>query len=142
MHKTTKIITYKPLAPRKPTKVRLTTQDTTKESLNMIMDTNQLHGFGISIWNDELTYFLGGLNQYKGRGNDMEYFLQSWTKGLQNIVRKSDKTDITIAASHNIIGTIQPKVLDTTLFKGGVESSNGFIERFLYCTIAICFLYN
>ena len=134
MHKTTKITTHKPLVPRKPIKVRLTTQDTTKESLVTLMNANQLYGFGIAIWNDELAYFLEGLNQYKRHGNDMEYFLQSWTKGLQNIVRKSDKTDITIYASHNIIGTIQPKVLDRTLFKGGIESSNGLIERFLYCT--------
>lgn len=121
-----------PEEPEKPQRIRLITQDVTKESLAYLMNINSKVKFGLSIFVDELASFLKGLNQYKGKGNDIEYFLASWAKDRQNIVRKSDKTDYTFNASHNIIGTIQPKVLDETIFANGIEMTNGLIERWLY----------
>lgn len=122
-----------PVEPEKPQKPRLMTQDITKESLAYLMDINSKMHLGLAIFVDELAFFLKSWNQYKRGGNDMEYFLASWARERQNIVRKSDKSDYTFDASHNIIGTIQPKVLYETLFGKGIDCYNGMIERWLYC---------
>lgn len=122
-----------PKEPEKPQKPRLMTQDITKESLAYLMNINSKIHLGLAIFVDELAFFLKSWNQYKRGGNDMEYFLASWSRERQNIVRKSDKSDYTFDASHNIIGTIQPKVLYETLFSKGIDCYNGMIERWLYC---------
>lgn len=122
-----------PIEPQKPMRPRLMTQDITKESLAYLMDINSKMNLGLAIFVDELAFFLKSWNQYKRGGNDMEYFLASWARERQNIVRKSDKSDYTFDASHNIIGTIQPKVLYETLFCKGIDCYNGMIERWLYC---------
>ncbi|DAB00413.1 TPA: hypothetical protein CPT96_05865 [Candidatus Gastranaerophilales bacterium HUM_10] len=122
-----------PIEPEKPKRPRLMTQDITKESLAYLMDINSKMHLGLAIFVDELAFFLKSWNQYKHGGNDMEYFLASWARERQNIVRKSDKSDYTFDASHNIIGTIQPKVLYETLFGKGIDCYNGMIERWLYC---------
>lgn len=122
-----------PVEPQKPMRPRLMTQDITKESLAYLMDINSKMHLGLAIFVDELAFFLKSWNQYKRGGNDMEYFLASWARERQNIVRKSDKSDYTFDASHNIIGTIQPKVLYETLFGKGIDCYNGMVERWLYC---------
>ena len=122
-----------PKEPEKPQRPRLMTQDITKESLAYLMNINSKFHLGLAIFVDELAFFLKSWNQYKRGGNDMEYFLASWSRERQNIVRKSDKSDYTFDASHNIIGSIQPKVLYETLFGKGVDCYNGMIERWLYC---------
>lgn len=122
-----------PQESEKPLKPRLTTQNATVEALSYAIYANESVGFGVGIYTDELAHFYKGLNQYKRGGNDAEYFLQSWNKNRQNILRKNNNTDFTVEASHNIIGSIQPKVLNDTLFASGVESYNGMIERWLFC---------
>ena len=88
---------------------------------------------GVAIYLDELAFLLNGFNQYKRGGNDKQYFLQSWSRTRQNIVRKNNKIDYTVDVGHNIIGGIQPKVLNKTLLKEGIDSTDGIIERWLYC---------
>ena len=123
-----------PIEPEKPMKPRLMTQDITKETLAYLMNINSKFHLGLAIYVDELAGFIKSWNQYKrGGGNDKEYFLASWSRERQNIVRKSDKSDYTFDASHNIVGGIQPKVLYETLFGKGIECYNGMIERWLYC---------
>ena len=123
-----------PIEPEKPMRPRLMTQDVTKETLAYLMDINSKFHLGLAIYVDELAGFIKSWNQYKrGGGNDKEYFLASWSRERQNIVRKSDKSDYTFDASHNIIGTIQPIVLYETLFRKGISCYNGMIERWLYC---------
>jgi len=122
--------------PQKPTpvyKARLTTQNITIESLCDIMKANSSYHFGVNLYLDELTFLLNSFNQYKRNGNDRQYWLQSWSRQRQNIVRKSSKIDYTVDVGHNIIGGIQPKVLYKTLLKDGVESIDGMVERWLYC---------
>ncbi len=119
--------------PQKPLKSRITTQDITTESLAYVIEANKKNNLGVAIFIDELSFFLKGLNQYKKGGNDAEYFLQSWSKKRQNIVRVSSKIDMTVDTGHNIVGGIQPKVLFETLMKNGIESSNGMLERWLFC---------
>ena len=124
-----------PIEPKKPLKPRLTTQDATTEALCYAVNANKEINRGVAVFSDELAHFFKGLNQYKKGGNDLEYFIQTWDKKPQNIVRQGGAIDYTIKAGHNIIGSIQPKVLDETLFSKGVDTTNGWIERWLFvCT--------
>lgn len=123
-----------PNEPKKPLKHRLQTQNTTVEALVMAINNNRDVLWGIGLFVDELSHFLKSCNQYKsGEGNDKEYYMQSWSKNRQNILRKGSDEDFTIVASHNIIGGIQPKVLDETLFAKGLDSIDGMLERWLFC---------
>lgn len=123
-----------PNEPRKPLKPRITTQNATVEALCMAINSNKDIMLGIGIFTDELAHLFKSFNQYKSTGgNDKEYFLQAWNKDRQNIIRKGSDEDFIVEASHNIIGGIQPKVLDETLFKKGIESTDGMIERWLFC---------
>ena len=123
-----------PKEPRKPLKPRITTQNATVEALCMAINSNKDIMLGIGIFTDELAHLFKSFNQYKGGGgNDKEYFLQAWCKDRQNIIRKGTDEDFIVEASHNIIGGIQPKVLDETLFKKGIESTDGMLERWLFC---------
>jgi len=122
-----------PKEPEEPTKQIITSQDITVEALAFGCYKNK--GRGIAILIDELASLLKGLGQYKGgKGNDEEYFLQGWKKQLYHVMRKGSECFMT-EPSHNILGTIQPKVLEKTLFQDGFETSNGMIERWLFvCT--------
>lgn len=122
-----------PQAPEEVHRARLTTQNITTESLYDIIKANNTYSLGVAIYIDELLFLLNSFNQYKKGGNDKQYFLQSWSKLKQNIVRKSHKIDYTVDVGHNIVGGIQPKVLYQTLLKDGIESTDGMIERWLYC---------
>ena len=123
-----------PKEPTKPPKPHLTIQNATVEALYTAIDSNKEYVYGVGLFIDELSHLLNGFNQYKkGGGNDKEYFLQAWCRDTQTFVRKGSNEDITIEASHNIIGGIQPKVLDNTLFLKGIDSTEGMIERWLYC---------
>jgi len=122
----------KPIKPEQPSRPRFTTQNATIESMFDLINTNGTYNMGLAIYLDELTYLLNSFNQYKRNGNDKQYYLQSWNRTKQNIVRKSTKIDYTVDIGHNIIGSIQPKVLQKTLFKDGIESYDGMIERWLY----------
>lgn len=123
-----------PEEPIKPYPMVVTVQDTTKEALSTLVKNNQ--GRGVGIFVDELASFLKSFGQYKnGNGSDEEYFLQAWQKQPYRITRKSTDENYLIYPSHNILGAIQPKVLDKTLFKEGFDSINGMIERWLFvCT--------
>lgn len=119
-----------PIEPPKPAKAHLTVQNTTVEALCTFQNANKETNRPLNIYLDELAFLLKGFNQYKKGGNDVEYFLQTWSKNRQTILRQN--IEYTITASHNIIGSIQPRVLDETLFSNGVDTYNGMVERWLY----------
>lgn len=122
-----------PDEPIEPIKQRLTTQNSTVEALLKATQKNQKIGRYVSIVVDELTTLLKSFNQYKGNnGSDLEHYLQSWKAQQINIIRQQNNLDYTISVAHSIIGTIQPKVLDKTIFADGIESTNGMIERWLF----------
>lgn len=123
-----------PIRPVQPRNKMISIQNTTVETLVTAMEDNEGRGIGILV--DELASFLKSLGQYKGsKGNDEEYFLQAWRKSQYRYKRKTTGEDCLIYPSHNILGSIQPKVLIKELFKGEFETSNGMIERWLFtCT--------
>lgn len=121
-----------PVEPVRPLKPHLTVQDTTVEALVMTALANQAYGFDVGIFVDELAHFLKSLNMYKKNGNDVEHFLSTWSGTEQTIIRKSTNTDVTLEVAYSIIGSIQPKVLKKLFFSDGYDTTNGFVERWLY----------
>lgn len=123
-----------PVEPKQPQKGRLTTQSQTVEALSKAILKNSISiKRGITSWNDELIVLLKSMGQYK-RDNqaDEAYYLQAWKRKAYSILRQNQDTDYTIYPSHNLIGTIQPSVLNKTLFANGLESTNGMVERWLF----------
>ena len=100
----------------------------------MAINANEGRGIGVIV--DELASFFNCLGQYKsGRGDDEEYYLQSWKKQPFHYIRKTNNEDYYVTPSHNILGSIQPAKLNKILFHGNFETTNGMIERWLYtCT--------
>lgn len=130
----TKSLSEIPIEPQKPYKQRLTTQNFTVEALaKMYWQNQQCGNNGIAILVDELVTFIKMMGQYKkSSDSDEGYFLQAWKKQLYNVIRQGGELDYTIKVSHNIMGGIQPKVLDKSLFKNNYESYNGMVERWLF----------
>jgi len=117
-----------PEEPINPERNLIYTSDTTKEAL---IDLQKLNEGGIAIINDEISSLLRGLNQYKAKGNDEQYFLASWSADRHITTRKTEKEVTTIRPCHNILGTTQPAEVEKLLFTD-VKSSNGLIERWLF----------
>lgn len=123
-----------PIEPQKPYKQRLTTQNFTVEVLaKMVWQNQQCENRGVAILVDELVTFIKMMGQYKkSSDSDEGYFLQAWKKQYYNVIRQGGDIDYTIKVSHNIMGGIQPKVLNKLLFKNTYDSYNGMIERWLF----------
>ena len=122
--------------PEKPDKLLLMSQNVTMEALCMQLKKNSSHGRLITILVDEIAEFLNGLGQYKGgKNSDLQLTLQAWSYDkYYTIQRASRDEDITIPLGFSIIGTIQPKVLLETMFPKGIDSTDGFPQRWLYST--------
>ena len=123
-----------PIEPQMPYKQRLTTQNFTVEALaKMVWQNQQCENRGVAILVDELVTFIKMMGQYKkSSDSDEGYFLQAWKKQYYNVIRQGGDIDYTIKVSHNIMGGIQPKVLNKLLFKNTYDSYNGMIERWLF----------
>ena len=108
-----------PLLPRK-----LIMGDLTKEALSKVAQVN--NGNGTLIAKDELSGFFHGLNQYKGKGDDVEFYCELWNGRIFPRERAGEKfnTDGIFDFQTGIVGGIQPKVL-SKLF-GSSTIGNGF----------------
>ena len=113
--------------PDKPTLGRTYADDTTVERLADILNENRR---GLLIIKDELSGWLGAMNQYKqgGKGADRQFWLSVHTNQPVAVDRKS--TDEPIIVAHpwvSVIGGIQPEVLPDF----GKDRGDGLIDRFI-----------
>src|SRR5215212_4844100 len=113
--------------PAKPTLVRTYADDTTVERLADILNENRR---GLLIIKDELSGWLGGMNQYKqgGKGADRQFWLSVHTNQPVSVDRKS--SDEPVIVPHpwvSVIGGIQPEVLPDF----GKDRGDGLIDRFI-----------
>lgn len=111
--------------PRKPRFKQILISDYTLEALHDIHDFNKR---GIGLYKDELVGFLNDMNKYR-KGSDEQFWLESFNN-KSYVVNRVTKEPIFIEDINiNILGTIQPKVLNTIVreFQG-----NGLVDRFLY----------
>lgn len=113
--------------PEKPTLERTYADDTTVERLADILNENRR---GLLITKDELSGWLGSMNQYKqgGKGADRQFWLSVHTNQPVSVDRKS--ADEPVIVPHpwlSVIGGIQPEVLPDF----GTDRGDGLIDRFI-----------
>src|SRR5215210_4049494 len=113
--------------PEKPTLVRTYADDTTVERLADILNENRR---GLLIIKDELSGWLGSMNQYKqgGKGADRQFWLSAHTNQPVSVDRKSLEEPVIVARPFvSIVGGIQPEVLPDF----GKDRGDGLIDRFI-----------
>src|SRR5215211_5980500 len=113
--------------PDKPTLGRTYADDTTVERLADILNENRR---GVLITKDELSGWLGAMNQYKqgGKGADRQFWLSVHTNQPIAVDRKSVEEPVIVARPFvSIIGGIQPEVLPDF----GKDRGDGLIDRFI-----------
>jgi hypothetical protein len=113
--------------PEQPQMKQALIKDSTIEMVIKILSCNPE---GCSIFSDELSGFLKRMNQYKD-GDEVQKWLELWSGSpvlLQRISREENKVQEPFC---NVIGGIQPGVLES-LSKDD-NQHNGFYHRFLFC---------
>jgi hypothetical protein len=113
--------------PERPTLKRTYADDTTVERLADILNENRR---GVLIIKDELSGWLGSMNQYKqgGKGADRQFWLSVHTNQPVSVDRKSTVEPVIVAHPWvSVIGGIQPEVLPDF----GKDRGDGLIDRFI-----------
>jgi putative DNA primase/helicase len=113
--------------PEKPKLGRTYADDTTVERLADILNESRR---GLLIIKDELSGWLGAMNQYKqgGKGADRQFWLSVHTNQPVSVDRKSLEEPVIVARPFvSIIGGIQPEVLPDF----GKDRGDGLIDRFI-----------
>src|SRR5215218_7216214 len=113
--------------PDKPKLGRTYADDTTVERLADILNENRR---GLLIIKDELSGWLGSMNQYKqgGKGADRQFWLSAHTNQPVAVDRKSLDEPVIVARPFvSIVGGIQPEVLPDF----GKDRGDGLIDRFI-----------
>jgi hypothetical protein len=113
--------------PRKPVMGRTYVDDTTVEKLADILKENRR---GVALIKDELSGWLGSMDQYKqgGKGGDRQKWLQIHTNRPISVDRKSSDEPVIIPRPFvSIFGGIQPEVLPDF----GKDRGDGLLDRFV-----------
>lgn len=110
----------------KPPLIKTIVSDATPEAVVMQLEHNER---GILIYNDELSGFINTFQRYS-KGNDEQFYLSVWSGKPVVVDRKTTKSIRINQPLLNIIGTIQPSVLERS-FHG--KEDNGFFDRWLIC---------
>jgi hypothetical protein len=115
--------------PPKPATIYVS--DTTTEKLAEVLQDNLR---GVSLIRDELSAWVGGMDQYRarGRGSDRQFFLSAWGGEPVSVHRKNQQAG-PIYVVHPFIavgGGIQPDLLAN--FRGEHHAADGFLDRLLF----------
>jgi len=105
--------------PKKPKLKKFIITDTTVEALAIAMKNNPR---GLLLEQDEISGFIRGLDQYKGKGNDRQKYLELWNCKpwvIESATKRSSKVQHT---GCSILGGIQPMILPT------IFEHNAFVE--------------
>lgn len=113
--------------PKKPELKKHVVSDCTIEALAKVLLNNPR---GICSHNDELAGWVADMNKYSGGNGDIQKWLSIWSS-QPIVVDRSSAPSIRIERPFvNVIGTIQPAVIDE-LAKDN-KSRNGFLDRILF----------
>lgn len=110
----------------RPVLGHITASDTTVEGLSTVFRHTPR---GITLINDELAGLIEGMNQYKARGNDRQFYLSLFDGIPWKIDRKKADPEFIPNPLAAILGGIQPRVL-TRVFNDGAFD-DGLLPRFL-----------
>jgi hypothetical protein len=114
--------------PKKPTLKRTYADDTTVERF---ADTLNENPRGVLVAKDELSGWLGGMNQYKqgGKGADRQFWLSVHTNQSIVVDRKSLEEPVIVPHPFaSVLGGIQPEVLPDF----GKDRGDGLLDRFVF----------
>jgi hypothetical protein len=113
--------------PIKPTLQQNIISDATIET---VVNVLQYNNKGCVMLADELIGFMNRMNAYK-QGDDLQKWLEMWDGSSIMLQRMSrDETKISDYTC-NVVGGIQPGVLE--ILSKGDNAHNGFYHRFLFC---------
>jgi len=117
-----------PIEPTEPPKTTLNVTDVTTEALKQILKDNPR---GIICCYDEFDSYLKSMNQYKGHGDDRQFWNKLWNPRTSIVIgRVHSKKPYSVRNSIvSIHGSITPICLSDLTYKGGED---GLISRFLY----------
>ncbi|MBA3754002.1 MAG: DUF3987 domain-containing protein, partial [Nitrospira sp.] len=121
-------ITAAPSKPLPPIQRRTTTSDTTVERLAGLLKENPK---GIAIVRDELSAWVGSMNQYRGgRGADREFFLSAYSAFMLTVDRQAKPPLIVEHPFLSVVGNIPPDVLPELSHEASRE--DGFVHRLIF----------
>jgi len=100
--------------------------DATTEGICLAL-TQNLRGVGLV--RDELAGWLKDMNKYRA-GSDEQFYLSIWSGKPVKVNRKTQDTISIFNPKVDVIGTIQPGILND--IANGSKSKNGFIDRILF----------
>jgi hypothetical protein len=118
-----------PSAPDAPTMSRSWSSNSTVEALALLLKENPR---GILLYQDELTAWARGMDQYRnGKGADRQFWLSLWNGAPVAVDRKSQKGPLLIHnPCCNVVGGLPPDVLGDLSDERGRQ--DGFIHRVLF----------
>ena len=109
---------------KKPEFMQYVVKDATSEALFYVHNINKN---GILLYKDELMGWLNAMGQYKGgRGDEMEKFLSMFDGDELKINRVTKEPLFMDKTCMNLIGTIQPSLINK------IPKDNGLLHRFLF----------
>jgi hypothetical protein len=114
-----------------PTLSTLYVSDITTEKLAEVMQENSR---GVALVRDELSAWVGGMDQYRarGRGADRQFFLSAWAGEAVSVHRKN-QDDGPVFVAHpfvGVVGGLPPDLL--ARLRGEHAVSDGFLDRLLF----------
>ncbi|MFO0800575.1 MAG: DUF3987 domain-containing protein [Gemmataceae bacterium] len=123
-----------PAPPRRPVLRQATLDDTTTEAAAKVMADNPR---GVVVVKDELSAFVGGMDQYRaGRGADKQFWLSAWACAMAKVNRAKDHALGPMVIPHPfaaVCGMLCPDAL--AVLRGenrhGDAPGDGFLDRFL-----------
>lgn len=108
-----------------PTFKQTIVTDATLEALHFVHSVNKR---AIGLHKDELVGFLNDMNKYR-KGSDEQFWLESFNNSSYMINRVTKRTLLIENICINIIGTMQPDVLQKIAAE---QVENGLLDRFLF----------
>lgn len=111
----------------KPRWEQLLINDTTPEALYAAL---QYAENGLTLYRDELSGFFDDIGRYN-RSGEIGHYLSIFSNDTFSVNRKNDEPLLIRKPLLNIVGTVQPGVLEGIFSKNNAETS-GFMQRFLF----------
>jgi hypothetical protein len=117
--------------PEEPKMSQILAADTTREALVVLLEDNPR---GLLVQRDELAGWACGLNQYKQKGDDRQFWLTLWSGAEILVNRAKDRGRPTAYITNpmlSIVGCLPPSVLGL-LQDEREHQEDGFVHRILF----------
>jgi hypothetical protein len=113
-----------------PPQSRAVVKDITRESLAIILADNPR---GVLCDPDEVSGWVNGFNEYKGRsGSDRQFWLSTWSSTPISVDRKGGRESTYVPFPFvSVLGGLPPGMLDSLRDEKG--RNDGFLDRLLFC---------